>query len=62
MEVYTKLFLANLVAIIAIATIDRVVLKDALEKTKTGAILLGLWAWTGILSIPAWVIYQILAW
>lgn len=62
MDIYTKLFLANLVAIIATLAIDMAFLDDALEKATIGGVLLGYWVLIGVLSIPVWLIYQIFTW
>jgi hypothetical protein len=59
MDIYTKYFLANMVAMIFTMAFDRNFLCDALEKMKYVGSLMGLWGITSILSIPVWIIYLI---
>lgn len=59
MDLYTKLFLANLVGMITTAWVDKSLLKDKLEKLPGFATLLEVWALITLLSIPVWLVYII---
>tara|TARA_R110002049_G_scaffold246665_4_gene420771 strand:+ start:1592 stop:1780 length:189 start_codon:yes stop_codon:yes gene_type:complete len=59
MDIYTKLFLANFVAVVSTALMDKIVLKDKLEKLPGFSVLLELWTLVTILSIPVWLVYII---
>ena len=62
MDIYTKLFLANLIAMFFTAAFDRYVLNDALEDIVFTRAMLGLWALATFISMPAWIIYVIVSW
>ena len=59
MDLYTKLFLANLVGMITTAWVDKSLLKDKLEKLPGFGTFLEAWTLVTILSIPVWLIYII---
>jgi len=57
MDIYTKLFLANLLSLILVAAIDKHLLNDQLEKLPIIGVVLGLWAALTLISIPVYVVY-----
>lgn len=62
MDFYTKLFLANAIAMISLSQIDRHIFKDALENIKGVGSALGLWALITLLSVPVWLAYLVMTW
>lgn len=60
MDIYTKLFLANMVGLVFTAWIDKGVLKDKLEKLPGFGTFLEIWTLITILSIPTWLLYIII--
>lgn len=59
MDIVTKLFLANIVGLVATAWIDKKVLKDKLEKLPGFSTCLEVWTLITIFSIPTWLLYII---
>ena len=59
MDIYTKLFLANIAGLVTTAWLDKKVLKDKLEKLPGFGTLLEVWAIITLLSIPTWLVYII---
>ena len=55
MDIWTKIFLLNWMALIVALGVDMVLLNDALQKTKVTGWLLGLWCWSAVLSAPVWI-------
>jgi hypothetical protein len=60
MDFYTKLFLANMVAMVFTATMDRNVFNDALEGLPFVGLALKLWAFVSLCTIPVWLFYIII--
>lgn len=59
MDIVTKLFLANIVGLVATAWVDKKVLKDKLEKLPRFGTFLEVWSLITLLSIPVWLLYII---
>ena len=62
MDFYTKLFLVNFIVLVFIAIVDRDIFNDALEKVRVVGTALGIWSALTIISIPAWLVYLVVAW
>ncbi len=60
-DIYTKVFFANLVAIMFFAAFDRLVLDDKIEKAIIIGFVVNLWASLSFISIPVWLIYMIIS-
>ena len=58
MDIYTKVFLANMVVIITTLIVDRKLLEDSIEKSFN--IPMGMWCILSLFSIPAWLVYVIM--
>jgi hypothetical protein len=59
MDIYTKLFWANLFCIIFTAIADKALYNDALEKHWLSGPVLSVWDVISTLSIPVYVVYLI---
>lgn len=60
MDIYTKIFLANIVAVLFTAIIDKELLGDAMEHHWILGPILGIWCIVSIVSIPVFIIWLIL--
>lgn len=61
MDICTKIFLLNWMAVIATCFIDKIMLGDVLQKTKVIGWLLGLWCFSTFLSTPVWFVWLIVS-
>lgn len=57
MDIYSKIFLINLIAVIGTAKLDNF-LDYKIEKLVGGEIL-GFWVFVSIISVPAYAVYLI---
>ena len=60
MDIITKIFLLNWLAVIAACIIDGYILNDAAQKAPVIGGLFGLWAVLAFLSIPTWLVWFII--
>ena len=60
MDFYTKLFLANMVAMIFTVAMDVNVFSGAIEKLPVIGVTVRYWAFLSLLTIPVWLFYIIL--
>ena len=61
MDIYTKIFLINIILIFSALFIDKQFLDDYIDKQRSTRIPAGAWALMTLLSIPAWLIYLVAA-
>lgn len=60
MDFYTKLFLANMVAMVFSAVMDRHVFNDALENLPVIGVTFQWWSFLSLITIPVWLFYIII--
>lgn len=60
MDFYTKMFLANIVAMLFTSGMDRNIFDDALERMFFIGTTLKLWAFFSLCTVPVWLFYIIL--
>jgi len=59
MDIYTKIFLINMIMVFATVAIDVHILDGALEASPSIFPILGLWALSTIISVPVWIVWAI---
>ncbi len=57
MDIYSKIFLINLIAVISVAKLDSFI--DCEIEKRVGGTLLGAWAFVSIISVPVYAVYLI---
>jgi len=60
MDIYTKIFFINIILIITIVRSDTYFFDSFLQKKNITFFLLGIWSIGTIISIPVWLIYEII--
>ena len=60
MDFYTKLFLANMVAMLFTAGMDRNIFNDGIEKLPVIGVTMQCWCFLSLFTVPIWLFYIII--